>query len=319
LKRAQKNFLPSHISRRAFLIHVICSSNKTGKGNEARFLDQAMSWLEADKPLASQEHYMMIINSCLRTLKDRKQLEETYSRLAAKFPDEPSVYDEYGFALYAAFRVHGQSNEELRSQAVRLRKKAHDLFWKNGLPKPVTGLSHPLRGRNAVWSQFNGKAMTHNGFAAYCYDFAAVDNQDRILPPSSQGSKTDDYYMFGKPVYAVANGTVSGIVAGFPDNSPSSYGNEANTITIEHDAFYSFYAHMKDGGILAAEKQQVKAGDLLGYVGNSGMSSQPHLHFCVYGKKEWVSVPFQFKKARVKTKKRRLDRNGQAVRRRRGS
>ncbi len=274
---------------------------ETGKGKEARFAAQALEWLEPGKPLVAQQQYMMILSSCLRTLKDRKLLEDTYGSLAARFPEDPFLHDEYGFSLYATFRVHGESNAALLKEAVRLRKKAHDLYWKNGLPPPVKDLSHPLRGRNAVWSQFNGKAMTHNGFAAYCYDFATVDSEGRIQRPGSPGTKTADYYMFGRPVYAVADGTVSGIVAGFPDNSPSEYGNEANTITIEHSGFYSFYAHMKNGGILAAEKQQVKAGDLLGYAGNSGMSSQPHLHFCVYGKTEWVSIPFQFKKARVRT------------------
>ncbi|MBL8019422.1 MAG: peptidoglycan DD-metalloendopeptidase family protein [Leptospirales bacterium] len=267
------------------------------------FVEKSVDWIDPKKSLQEQQHYLMIINSGMRQLSDRKRFDEIYNRLFSRLPDNAEIYDSYGFALYANFRLHGKKNDPLREEAISARRKALSLFWaKNPRPQPLMDLSFPLRGRYAVWSEFGGSAMTHNGFANYCYDFAAVDAKGEIS--RSPGDTLQDYFMFGKPVYAVADGTVSGVIDGFPDNEPGGYSHEANTITINHKTYYSFYAHMKRGGILVKPDQTVKAGDLLGYVGNSGMSSQPHLHFCIYGQfPEWVTVPFQFKKTRVLSEK----------------
>lgn len=294
---------PHFLEALPYTRYLLFKQHVTDRSRTLQFVDQALKWLDPARPLKDQEHYLMIINAGLRAFADRQKLEEVYQKLFVLFPENATLYDQYGFALYAGFRVHGEQNKDLREQAIRLRRKAYDLFWKqNAKPAPVQSLGFPLRGLQQVWSEFGGTAMTHNGFAQYCYDFAAVDEQGRIFRPETRGEKTEDYYMFGRPVYAVADGVVTGIVDGHPDNSPSGYGNEANTITVQHGQFFSFYAHMKNQGILVREKQAVKAGDLIGYAGNSGMSSQPHLHFCIYGSyDEWITVPFQFKKVRVKT------------------
>lgn len=283
--------------------YLLFKQHVSDKSRVRQFVNQSVDWLNPARSLQDQEHYLMIINTGLRALADMPLLRDVYQKLLVKFPDNATLYDQYGFALYAGFRMHGGENTALREEAIALRRKANQLFWQNNvLPPAIENLGFPLRGLNQVWSEFGGTAMTHNGFARFCYDFAAVDEEDRIFRPGTRGENKEDYYMFGKPVHAVAAGVVTGVVDGYPDNSPSGYGAEANTITVQHGGFYSFYAHMKSGGIVVREKQTVQAGDLLGYAGNSGMSSQPHLHFCVYGTfAEWVTVPFQFKKARVKT------------------
>ena len=50
-----------------------------------------------------------------------------------------------------------------------------------------------------------------------------------------------------------------------------------NYTVISHDGFCTVYAHMSRKGLPAGTK--VKAGDTIGYVGSTGMSSGPHLHF----------------------------------------
>jgi murein DD-endopeptidase MepM/ murein hydrolase activator NlpD len=42
---------------------------------------------------------------------------------------------------------------------------------------------------------------------------------------------------------------------------------------------YVFFAHFKQHSIVVKQGQQVKTGELLGLCGNSGNSSEPHLHF----------------------------------------
>lgn len=73
----------------------------------------------------------------------------------------------------------------------------------------------------------------------------------------------------GTHVYAVSDG----IVMEAKDN-PSGYGLY---VALYHDDFGSLYAHLSE--LLVKKGQQVKAGDIIGYSGNTGASTGPHLHF----------------------------------------
>jgi murein DD-endopeptidase MepM/ murein hydrolase activator NlpD len=78
----------------------------------------------------------------------------------------------------------------------------------------------------------------------------------------------------GTPLYAVANGTITRI---FLDR-PGSLGGNAVRLTAA-DGTYFHYAHLSafaDGAALGAT---VVAGQVIGYVGSTGSSSTPHLHF----------------------------------------
>ena len=78
----------------------------------------------------------------------------------------------------------------------------------------------------------------------------------------------------GTPIYAVANGTITRI---FLDR-PGSLGGNAIRLT-SADGTYFHYAHLSafaDGAGLGAT---VVAGQVIGYVGSTGSSSSPHLHF----------------------------------------
>lgn len=67
----------------------------------------------------------------------------------------------------------------------------------------------------------------------------------------------------------------------------------ANQVTVQHsDGLQSIYLHFRKNSIRVSSGQQVLTGDTLGFVGSSGYSSNPHLHFEV--KKNGISVdPFQ--------------------------
>lgn len=74
----------------------------------------------------------------------------------------------------------------------------------------------------------------------------------------------------GTPIYATADGTVSKVEVRF-----SGYGK---VVEIDHGFGYrTRYAHMHDFAV--KKGQQVKRGDLIGYVGNTGLSTAPHLHY----------------------------------------
>lgn len=77
----------------------------------------------------------------------------------------------------------------------------------------------------------------------------------------------------GTPVYATADGTVANVSVRF-----SGYGK---MVELDHGFGYrTRYAHMHDFAV--RKGQQVKRGDLIGYVGNTGLSTAPHLHYEVF-------------------------------------
>ncbi len=106
----------------------------------------------------------------------------------------------------------------------------------------------------------------------------------------------------GVPVLAAREGTVVDLkknskVGG---NDPK-FANEANYITLHHgENEFSQYVHLKYQGVLVKKGQKIQRGQVIGLSGNTGYSTQPHLHFVVfqrYGNKEedWESVEIQFK------------------------
>lgn len=75
----------------------------------------------------------------------------------------------------------------------------------------------------------------------------------------------------GTPIYAVANGTVS----------RSGYGRgNGNFVKIKHDGVYSTqYLHMSKIASTAKTGMRVKQGDVIGYVGSTGLATGPHVCF----------------------------------------
>ena len=76
----------------------------------------------------------------------------------------------------------------------------------------------------------------------------------------------------GTPVYATADGKVV---------SAGKLGNYGNTIKINHGhGYHTFYAHLHK--ILTKRGQEIKRGDLIAQVGNTGRSTASHLHYEVH-------------------------------------
>ena len=93
----------------------------------------------------------------------------------------------------------------------------------------------------------------------------------------------------GAPIMAVADGTVTQVV--------ESWGGLGYYVVLAHNVnglvFESWYGHMYQGSINVAVGQNVKLGEILGLVGDTGMSTGAHLHLEIHVNNEPVD-PFAF-------------------------
>ncbi len=100
---------------------------------------------------------------------------------------------------------------------------------------------------------------------------------------SGDGKSNKQYYCYGRPILAPGSGVVVEVVDGVADNIPGEMNAMqpvGNHVVIDHgNGEFSFLAHLQEGSVKVGRGQEVTAGDLLGLCGNSGNSSEPHLHY----------------------------------------
>jgi hypothetical protein len=163
---------------------------------------------------------------------------------------------------------------------------------------PVAVIASPLAGDD--WVAANGPSNTSahrltvipvNGHA-YAAQRFAIDWVE-LYPDGKtyQGDSLDNknYRAYGHEIHSVADGTVTETKDGIPQNIPNAK-EMAVPITLETlggnhvivdigGGRYAFYAHMQPGSVRVKVGDKVTRGQVLGLVGNSGNSSEPHLHF----------------------------------------
>lgn len=142
----------------------------------------------------------------------------------------------------------------------------------------------PFKGEWLVgWGGDTKKLNQHHDNPAqkYAFDFIMIDEKGKSYNNSPR--KNENYYCFNQEILAPNNGEIAQVVDGIDDNTPgylNGYWVPGNTVIIKHsEKLYSCLAHFKQNSIRVKVGQKVKTGDLLGFCGNSGNSSEPHLHF----------------------------------------
>jgi murein DD-endopeptidase MepM/ murein hydrolase activator NlpD len=137
------------------------------------------------------------------------------------------------------------------------------------------------------------------------------------------GKENADYYAFGKPLVAPGSGIVIAASDGVEDNIPGVL-NPAqalgNYVIIDHrNGEFSLLAHLQRGSVKVKAGDVVVPGAPLGLCGNSGNSSEAHLHYHLQNTKEpFVSegLPIFFSEVQIdgtRQKKREVE-QGQQIR-----
>tara|TARA_R100000908_G_scaffold65120_1_gene52056 strand:- start:103047 stop:103832 length:786 start_codon:yes stop_codon:yes gene_type:complete len=103
----------------------------------------------------------------------------------------------------------------------------------------------------------------------------------------------------GTEVYAARDGLVVQLEEDNTRGGPSEEMMDlANYVTIMHsDGTFADYTHLSPQGVVVENGQWVRAGQLIGYSGNTGFSTGPHLHFVVKKTKRgggFLSIPIKF-------------------------
>jgi len=115
------------------------------------------------------------------------------------------------------------------------------------------------------------------------------------------------YRAFGARVLAVADGVVLDTLDGLPENVPDPVARavpitpttvSGNYILLDlGDEAYAVYAHLQPGSLAVKKGDRVRRGQMLALVGNTGNSSEPHLHFHVADRPRAIDaegVPYAF-------------------------
>jgi hypothetical protein len=111
----------------------------------------------------------------------------------------------------------------------------------------------------------------------------------------------DSYFSFGQKLLAPAGGRVVVALDGLPDQIPGEMDRSnppGNHVIIDHgNNEYSLLAHLQQGSVKVNVGDVVETGQLLGLCGNSGNTSEPHLHYHLqnsdqFGKGHGLPAPF---------------------------
>jgi murein DD-endopeptidase MepM/ murein hydrolase activator NlpD len=187
-----------------------------------------------------------------------------------------------------------------------------------------TPLRLPFEGE---WTVFwGGRSVEENYHAAapdqrFAYDFVIVRDG---TTHTGDGSASEQYFCFGQPILAPGGGTVALSVDGLADNKPGVMDPShptGNHVVLDHgNGEFSFFAHFKKGSVKVKKGDKVKAGDPIGLCGNSGNTSEPHLHYhlqttAVFSEGEGLPAQFLDYVADGKKVERGEPRKGQKIRR----
>jgi hypothetical protein len=160
-------------------------------------------------------------------------------------------------------------------------------FKESNLPKlerNQTKFILPFKGEWTVFWGGDTKELNYhveNEAQKGAFDIIITDENGKSH--NNNGERNEDYFAFEKELIAPCEAEAVLVVDGIKDNKPGEFNPiyiPGNTVILktnnDEDLFFFFF---KRNSIVVKQGQKVKKEELLGLCGNSGNSSEPHLHF----------------------------------------
>ena len=164
----------------------------------------------------------------------------------------------------------------------------------------------PFEGKWTVFNGGIGKELSHSWNIVpqrYAYDFIIMDDNGKSF--SGDSKNLNSYFCYNKNVISPADGVVVKISNNHKDSRANgkkvycdSWDIRGNFIVIKHaEKEFSLSAHLAPDSITVRKGARVKQGQVIGKCGNSGNTSEPHLHFQLQNGKSFfasVGLPVSF-------------------------
>ncbi|MDB2385203.1 peptidoglycan DD-metalloendopeptidase family protein [Polaribacter sp.] len=204
---------------------------------------------------------------------------------------EKREFTKYEKRTYASYKTNFERALFSINISLDKNEKINGLFVKpfkeSNLPKLERNTTEMILPFKEEWTVFWGgdtKELNYHVESEAqknAFDILITDKNGKSF--KTDGKTNEDYYAFGKELIAPCDAEVVLSVNGIKDNIPGESNPTyipGNTVILktENNEFL-FFAHFKQNSIAVEQGQKVKQGELLGLCGNSGNSSEPHLHF----------------------------------------
>ena len=197
----------------------------------------------------------------------------------------------YEMQTYASYKTKFERGLFLVNLSVDNQSKINGFYVKPydvpDLPKIERNKTNLFLPFNDTWNVFWGgdtKELNYhveNEAQKNAFDFLIIDKSGKSY--KTDGKTNEDYYAFGKEVIAPCKGEIVLVIDGVKDNvlgQMNLFDVGGNTIVIKtENSEYLVFCHFKHQSIKIKEGQKVEQGQLLGLCGNTGHSSEPHIHF----------------------------------------
>jgi murein DD-endopeptidase MepM/ murein hydrolase activator NlpD len=221
------------------------------------------------------------------------QLKSKYGNIAEM------TFQEYkdGFSVYKSVFQKGLLALSIAVNREReitgLYAKPYEESVQPASKRNMTAMNLPFRGEWTIFWGGDTKELNYHvvsGFQKNAFDIVINNPSGKSF--KTTGKTNEDYYAFGQPLLAPCDAEVVLAVDGIKDNIPGAVnpmyvvGNSLLLKTKNNE--YILFAHFKQNSVKVKQGDVVKRGQLLGLCGNSGNSSEPHLHFHLQDTEEFT-------------------------------